>query len=312
MKQPDVDTEVKDTDDAELDEVLTAADLEDPDSDDLGDAVVEDPNNAPKKTEKETPSDASTEEKPAEEEDPAEGEDDKSELPVGDDSQGGEPDPKKPKEVPGETPREKALRLEVTRIKQKLRTERGDKMFKGVDIPVADNPALTEDDQKLLESYDQEQLNSLDKVIGVLAKKHGFVKKDEFSKQTYQGESQKTLDTWLETHPIYDEKNDPDGVLWKRFQEEFSQYKAPKNPRDFEKIFNRIHRDIVGIETDGKGLKQVEAQQEKIKVASHGAANAGGSKPKSKAAVGEDLKQLASSGALQGFSPEELKDMGLE
>jgi hypothetical protein len=294
-------TEVKD----ELDGVLTADDLEDPTSNDVGDAIVEDPENAPLDEETETPTDSSTETKAAEGDEPEEsGEAD------GDEGSATDPETKTPKDVPGETPREKALRLELERKRAQLRELRGQKMFGNVSVQTTAEE-LTEEDKKVLEQFDPEQVANMEKLLAVQAKKMGFVKKDEFSKNSFQEQAQSVLDDWLEAHPVYNEDNDPDGVLWKEFQREYSQYRTPQNPKELTKIFNRIHKDLYGIETDTKPLKQVEAKQEKIKVASHGGTT-GASSTKQAPTIDAETQQMVKSGALKGFSDEDLAELGLK
>lgn len=315
MSTPDNNTEVNNnsSDDDEK-EVYTLEDLENPEDDSVVDgAVEEDPQNRKdEEEEKETPSESSEDDKPAEDEE--ESDEDESET-EGDESSDEVTDEKKePKEVPGETPKERALRMEVTRLKRLRREERGQKMFK--EVPTSGSSEdLSEDEKVIYESFDPEQRENMEKLIAISAKKMGFVKKDEFSKETYQSKAQGLLDDFLENHPEYDETNDPDGVLWKRFGQEYSMYKLPTNPNDLNKIFKRIHKDIFGIETDSKDLKSIEAKQEKIKSVSHGATSKGGGKPniqKSSKKVDPELQELVNSGALKGYTKEELKELGFD
>ncbi len=294
--------EVNQSSDAEdLDGVLTVADLDNPDSQDVGDAIVSDPENQPIDEEKETPSESSTELQPADESD------DES------DDEGDESDDSalpNPKPVAGETARERALREEITRVKRKLRAERGQKMFGGVSAPINED-VLTDEDREFLAEVDPEQAANVEKLIAISAKKMGFVKKDEFVKQNYQDTAQSVLDDFLEKHPEYDEKNDPDGVLWGQFQKEYSQYKTPENPKDLNRIFSKIHKEVFGVITDDSGLKQVEAKKEKLKVASH-SASSGGSSSVTDSSLDEETKKLVDSGALKGFDDETLKELGLK
>ena len=165
---------------------------------------------------------------------------------------------------------------------------------------------------KILEAFDPEQVKNMDKLFDVLAKQKGFVRSGELSKQQTVSQLTDTFDTWMEDHPELDEKNDPDGLLWKQVQTEYGRYKQPANPKELKLILNRIHRDVFGIETDNKGLKKVEAKQEKLKVASHSASGGNSGSGKAKSDSDPELKGLVSSGALKGFTAEEIADMGLE
>lgn len=305
------DEEVKETSEDDEQDVLTADDLDDPDSDELAPgAEVKDPENEPEDEEKDTPDKSSNDDKPDKGEEPEkepEPQVEESESPV-------VTEKKAPAPVAGESPREAALRLEVQRVKKALRAERGTKLFKDADAALGTSATeLSAEDKKTLESFDPDQVANMEKLIAISAKKMGFVKKDEFSKTTYQEKSQDILDTFLEAHPELDKENDKGDILWKQFQENIKLYKAPPNPKDWKTIFQKAHKDIFGIQTDDKDLKKIAAQQEKTKVASHGAAaSKPGSKPVAKApAVDQELKDLVKSGALKGFSDEELKELGL-
>jgi murein L,D-transpeptidase YcbB/YkuD len=221
-----------------------------------------------------------------------------------------------PRPVEGETPKERALRSEVERVKAKLRAERGTKLLGDVQPQKAVVSAeLSDEDKKALEAYDPEQVQNLEKVFGVLAKKHGYVQKDEFTKQNYSTASQEVFEDWMEKHPEYSEENDKDGILWNRFREEFGLYQKPANPKVYTKIFNKIHNEIFGITTQPKGsVGQAQAQQEKIKVASAGGKASVAPKKASeirKSHSEQELAQVARGGALKGFTDEELDEMGL-
>lgn len=294
------DIEVNESTNDDLDGILTLDDLENPESNDPGEAIVEDPENAPVVEEKETLSETSTDDKPTTDE------------PTKVDEVSGDVDDKLAdvKPVEGETPRERALREEVTRLRRIRRVERGQKMFK--DVSVSTNiEDLSEEDKEVLAAFDPEQVSNMEKLFAIQAKKLGFVKKDEFAKQTFHEQAQNVLDDFLEKHPEYDESNDPDGLLWGKFQKEYSQYKIPENPKDLGRIFNKIHKEVFGITTDTSTLKKVEAQQEKIKIASH-SASSGASSTKSESRVDDDTKKLVNSGAMKGFSDEDLKELGFQ
>lgn len=285
--------------------------------------------------EKETPTASSAEDKPTGEETEDESDDSEeasdeesgeSEEEAGDESeeepsendaaaaQLGDGGKKEPKPVPGETPREAALRREASRVKALLRKERGQKLLGDVQ-PQVSSAELSDEEKKALEAYDPEQLGNLEKAFTVLAKKHGYVKQGELAKQTYTETAQTILDEFLEQHDVYSAEKDPDGVLWNRFKEEYSLYNKPANPKDFKRIFNKIHNEIFGITTTPKQTPgQVKAKQEKIKVASHGANAAIPSRISDKRKTNPttpELSKVARSGGLVGFTEEQLNEMGL-
>ncbi len=311
-----IDEEVKEPTEEVSDDVLTIEDLEDPESDDLPEnSIVEDPENAPA-DEKDTQAiDSSIAEKPADDEQVEEPEGDgqevlEAEVPAGDES-GSEVDVEnQPKPVPGETPREKALRLEVERVKALNRKLKGEKLF--VDVPeTKPSPELDDQDRAVLESVDPEELSSLEKVIDVIAKKKGWVKKDELSQQTYEQTAQAELSAFMKTSPEFSEEKDPDGVLWDQFKKEFNRYKKPEDPHDYKEIFQKIKKDVIGVTTDTTDLKKVEAAKEKIKVSSHASGAAPTAQTKTRT-VDPELAQLINSGAMKGFDDEELSEIGLK
>jgi hypothetical protein len=280
--------------------------------------------------EKETPTPSSGEDKPAEEpeaesekpdgaeaedaeEEPAESADSEVENPSDD---GGEEEVEAPptevKDVEGETPRERALRLEVQRVKEINRGLRGKKLIGDVQPMHSMQAELSDEDKKALEIFDPEQVSNMEKLLPVLAKKLGFVKKDELSAGTYQSTSQDVLDTWLEAHPDYLPENDKGDILFNRLKAEISLYQKPSNPKNWNKILNRAHNEIMGIRTQPKeSAARVLARQEKIKVASHGQVSVP-PKKSSKAPVSQsdqEQRVLAEKGGLKGFSPEELDEI---
>lgn len=176
------------------------------------------------------------------------------------------------KEVPGETAREYALRREVTRLKQTIRDKKKSELLGNIKptqkISQEQYDLLSEDDKKILEQYDQSELSVFENVLGVIAKKQGWVKKDEFQANTFKERADEVLDDFLNEHQEYMPENDKDNVLWSRFKEEYSLYKEPGNPKDLKRLLNKVHREIFNFQPE-EGLKKIDAKQEKIKVASH-------------------------------------------
>lgn len=218
-----------------------------------------------------------------------------------------------PKPVDGETPREKALRLETARVKALLRRERGEKLLGHAVSKTTGKQEedLSEDEKRALENYDPEAVKNLENVFQILAKKHGYVKKDEWTQVEYKKERDSLFEGWLESHPEYSEEKDPDGVLWKRFGEEYKLYAVPQNPKDYVKIFNKIHNEIFGItQGSSESIQKARAAQEKIKVASHGSVYVSGNKPQisPQSNYDQELKNLAQT-KLQGFSDQEIDEM---
>lgn len=196
---------------------------------------------------------------------------------------------KEPKPVDGETVREKALRLETQRLKGLLRTERQNEILPTQ--PTA--PIAQEDDVDL----DPEQVKTFDK----LARKLGFVKRDD---QVAQNNND-AFQSFLEEHPEYEQANDKDGILWDQFKAEFKLYAPPQDPKTLKKVLNKVHNEVFGVQP-AANLTKINAQREKIKVASHTGASVQKVAPRARVQAPSGLRM----DAMKGFSDAELKELG--
>lgn len=199
----------------------------------------------------------------------------------------------------GESDREWALRLENKRLRDNQRGER----TKEITEQPKPAPIKTQKaDSEVLKKYKPEDIQALREVLPELAAEMGYVRKDELASQTYESIANEQIELFIANHPEYSPEKDPEGILWNRLKEEYqSVYKPPANPKNFNKIFERIHKDVFGIEPKGP-LPKDNAAREKIKVASHGP-NSAPVAPRTQA------RKQASGGLrldmLQGFSDEE-------
>lgn len=200
---------------------------------------------------------------------------------------------KEPKPVEGETPRERAMRLEMTKVKGLLRKQRQDELF--VQKPLT--PSAQDDE---LEGYDPEELRKFE----LVARKMGFAKKDEIINQTTQERNSSEFETFMEAHPEYSPENDKDGTLWNQFKEEFSLYAPPKDPKTLRKVLTKVHNELFGVQP-AANLSKVNAAREKIKVASHTGASAGKTASKARPEAPSGLRM----DALRGFSDAERKEL---
>lgn len=273
--------------------------------------------------EKETPSDSSTEEKPGEtteEEEGEEGEEKGEKLVTHDEEEPSESEEDKGfvepskeeisdeiKRLPNETPVEFARRLEILRIKRDNRRLRKEELMGGKsEITQTQYNELDEEENKLLGQYDQAELSTFEKILSVLAKKHGWVKREELNSTTKSQLSNDILDDFLKFHPEYSPENDKDNVLWNEFKSQFQLYKIPENPRDLKRIFNKIHSDIFGVKSED-GLRKISAQKEKLKVVSHsgGSAQRGQSSSKGTKLTPDQRQHF------KGFSENDFEELGL-
>lgn len=238
--------------------------------------------------EKETPTPSSEDEQPVEEE---QEEEEIEDAPI----QAEEPEEVKgPKPVEGETPREKALRLETARLKGLLRKERQEELF------VKQPTSKHEED---LSEYDPEELKRFE----TLAIRMGFAKKDEIMRDSVQEKNSAEFDTFIEAHPEYSPENDPDGTLWNTFKSEFALYQPPQDPKTLRKVLNKVHNEIYGVQP-ASNLNKINAQQQKLKVASHT-----GSQASSRVSATPIVKAPNTNirlDMLKGFDEDEMKELG--
>lgn len=204
-------------------------------------------------------------------------------------------------EIEGETPRERALRIEVTNLRRKARDGRKDEL--SIKSPVGERQELSPEKKKVLERYKPEDIQNLKEVFDVMADDMGFVRKEQLGATSYADKASDELESFIDNHPEYLPENDTDNVLWGRFKEEFAIYKQPDNPKDFKRIFEKVHREVFGIKPALEN-KNINAAKEKIKVASH----SGPSKP-----APQNTRAKAPTGIrfdmLKGFTDEERAEL---
>lgn len=206
--------------------------------------------------------------------------------------------------VPGETPRERALRLELVKERAKNAANLARDIIKPAPF---EKKQISTQSSEVLKKYKPEEIANLREVLPALAEELGFVKKDELEATTYTEKADAEIQSFIKDHPEYAPANDPEGVLWNQLKSEYqTYYKPPANPSDYRKIFERIHKDLMGIDTTGKKLPTVQAAKEKITVASHRGPAA--STTARNNGVRPNTGGLRTD-ALKGFSAEEIADI---
>lgn len=236
--------------------------------------------------EKETPSESSTDEKPDESEKvqiaetPSEETEEVSpevEIPI------------IPKEVEGETPRERALRKELERVRKITRDKRKDELLPKEEVVESD---------ELLKQYNPDEVANFKK----LAKAIGLVEKTDI----HTSQMSDIFDGFISQHPEYLPENDKDDVLWKSLSEEFNTYRKPTSSKELKNFLEKAHKQVIGL-SGGKPLnkQEIEAKQSKIKSAAHGGITiSSGAKDESKLDPGMRKH-------LKGFSDDDLKELGI-
>lgn len=219
-----------------------------------------------------------------------------------------EPQKEEIKEVVGETPKERALRLELTRVRREKRALLEKNIFKKQE-PEEDK---TFDELKSL-GYRDEDIPGLEKAVDIIASKRGYVKKDSFEKEM----SLDTLNNFVEEHPEYAPENDKDEILFNRFFEILkSDYNLDgKNSKQLKSIFQKVDRDVKSEYGEPKMVAdkgKIEAQKQKIKTVSHGT-SASAPKQIEKPVIPAGNKTFISSNhpglVFKGFEDDEIEDI---
>lgn len=209
-----------------------------------------------------------------------------------------------PAPVDGETPRERALRLEIENLRGQNRKKQTDELLGNPQAPAATKKELSPEKTAVLSRYKPGEIEALREVLPVLAEEMGYVRGDQLKQNQYTDKASEELDSFLKEHPEYLPENDKDNVLWKRFGEEYGLYRQPANPKDFRKIFNRIHKDIFGIKVTGEGKGEVEAGKRKVAAAAHSGSSAASTRTASNARPKANTSGLRAD-MLKGFTDEE-------
>ena len=179
-----------------------------------------------------------------------------------------EPSITEPAPVEGESPRERALRLELTRVKGELRRKAVTDLVEG-----AKEAPLKEDHVGRLKNlgYSDEEIEKASELVDVLATSKGYVK----AEHTYQAVVQDTIDSFLENNPEYKPDVDKDDIRWGRFQSHLKSgiYDlSGKTSKQLRGIFERVNKDVIeelgeSVQTTDKS--KLAAQRQKIQSVSH-------------------------------------------
>jgi hypothetical protein len=176
---------------------------------------------------------------------------------------------KQSKPVEGETPRERALRIQIQELREKVRAK--DEIIK-----ISPTPISNEEYEKLKEVYNDDELDKFEKLFDVIGRKKGYVKAEEI----YTKDGNDVLEQFIEKHPEYKPENDPDDVRWNTFKRILTNdyNRAGKQPKELARLFDKVNRDV--LEEFGESAKTIIKPNErnaeilKVKSVSH----AGGTK----------------------------------
>lgn len=208
-----------------------------------------------------------------------------------------------PAPVEGETPKEKALRLETQRLRGLLRKDN----VKDI-VDAAQPPLEKADEYKILkdQGYTDEDIARMETAVDVIASKKGYVRADRNYAQTVQD----TVDLFTDAHPEYKPSNDPDDIRWNSFQSKLKDgtYNlSGKTPKQLTAIFQKVDDDVkkeLGESVVKTNPAQRAAQVHKVQVASH----AGGTKATPSTPTKPAINPKEAGGIkLVGFDEEDFK-----
>ena len=211
-------------------------------------------------------------------------------------------EPSQPAPVEGETPKEKALRLEIQRLRGVNRKEQTKEFAESVQ-----SPAQKEDEYKILkeQGYTDEEIAKMETAIDLIATRKGYIRAD----RSYALTIQDTVDLFVDEHPEYKPQNDPEDVRWGRFQailKEGTYNLSGKTPKQLKTIFGKVHEDVskeLGESVVKTNPNQVAAQRHKVAVVSH----SGGTKPTPGERPKVDPSQPIGGVQFKGFDKEDFE-----
>ena len=213
-----------------------------------------------------------------------------------------EPAPLQPAPVSGETERERGLRLEIQRLRTKLRSDDIKQVIEPK-TPQQEDPYQNLRD----EGYTDEEIKKMTVVVDAIAKNKGYIRAEDSYKQNIND----LVDFFVEEHPEYKSINDIDDVRWSQFQSILQSgiYNlSGKTPRQLKLIFEKVNEDVKKNLGESIIVKsnpaQRAAQQHKVGVASH----SGGTRttPTEKSPV--DLTKPIGGVIFKGFNQDDFKE----
>lgn len=214
-----------------------------------------------------------------------------------------------PAPVPGETPKEKALRLEVQRLRGLNRKKSVTDMVDSTQAPA--EGLGTDAKSKLKElGYSEDEIEKADKLVDILVSSKGYVKQS----QNYQGIVNDQVEAFISANPEFKPENDPEDVRWTAFQRHLSSglYNINGKTREqLQTLFKKVKADVdaeLGEPTETTKAKADEAEErkkaaekQKIKSVSH----SGGTKPaqsKTKTPIDPEVRKI-----FKGFDDADLE-----
>lgn len=213
---------------------------------------------------------------------------------------------KEPAPVAGETPREKALRLELQRLREVVRKNNVKETF-ATKEELSEEAKSSYNDLKA-KGYTDQQIADMEVAIDIIASKKGYVKTDPVQSV------QVVVDSFVEENPEYKPSNDKNDERWNKFNEILNggTYNLKGKTADqLKRIFNKVNQDVIeelGPAKVSSNQNQKSAQIHKLQVSSAGAGGNKSTVPKSEKKLKIDYKQPVSGIKLIGFNDDDFSE----
>lgn len=217
------------------------------------------------------------------------------------------------KEVDGETPKERALRATITKLRQEKRDQSTTKIFDTAEEPVKEASSTH---QALLDKgYTEEDIANSKEMLKTLAPELGLVDKT----QTFQSGANSAVAEFVKENPEYQPINDSDDIRFNHFvgilKSGVYSYQG-KSQADLNVIFNKINRDVIDdlgepVIVNKKG--QIAAQNQKVQQVSANTTSSTSVKEPVQKTIDSSVKKVgdnqftAGGIPMKGFTEEDFK-----
>lgn len=155
-----------------------------------------------------------------------------------------------------------------------------------------------------LEDVNQQDVSLVDRIV----RQKGYVSNKDVQRMILESKKQDEATRFFQEFPEYGSVDNPT-TKWKELLQQISlYYKQPEDPQSYARILRKAHNDLVGqnrsISSGGRNAAAVKRQIEIAGVGAGGAQRSSSVNPSN--AMSSDMKQRLSDG---GWSEEEIREM---
>lgn len=183
------------------------------------------------------------------------------------------------------------LQEEKTKLLKEIQHLRGDRRELKKDELIRVDNKIDE-----LQDVNPQDVQLIDKVL----RSKGYLTKAESEKMFYDSVKQEKLNSFLEKYPEYKPENDPNDLNWSALTREVSIYAQPSDPKRWETILEKAHKDLAKPVSD----QHVEIKRQQLKTA--GVGSSGVQRSSSQKTLNPEQRSMYERG---GWSEEEIKQI---